>query len=177
VAVNWHVWARKSHRWGAILVAAPFLVVILTGVLLQLKKHWTWVQPPTLRGRGATPAVALDALLDAARSRPEAGVRDWDDIDRIDVQPKRGIAKVQAHSRWEVQVDLQTGEVLQVAYRRSDLIESLHDGSWFHERAKLGVFLPSALVVLGLWLTGVYLFFLPHWVRRARGKKVLNRRL
>jgi hypothetical protein len=67
-----------------------------------------------------------------------------------------------------VQVDLQTGEVLQVAYRRSDLIESLHDGSWFHDRAKLWVFLPVAVVVLGLWGTGIYLFFLPYAVRRSR---------
>ena len=52
-----------------------------------------------------------------------------------------------------------------MAYRRSDLIESLHDGSWFHDRAKLWVFLPTAAVVLMLWGTGIYLFFLPLAVR------------
>jgi hypothetical protein len=77
---------------------------------------------------------------------------------------------VHARSRWEVQVDLESGEVLQVAYRRSDLLESLHDGSWFHDRAKLWVFLPVGFVVLGLWGTGIYLFFLPHAVRWSRGR-------
>ncbi len=174
MAINWRVWTRKSHRWGAILIALPFLLVIVTGILLQLKKEWAWVQPPGMRGKGKTPTLALEAILAAARSKPEAGVRGWEDVERVDIQPSRGVAKVQAANRWEVQVDLQTGDVLQVAYRRSDLIESLHDGSWFHDRAKLWVFLPVAVVVFGLWGTGVYLFFLPYtvrWSRRRRNTK------
>ncbi|HVK10025.1 MAG TPA: PepSY domain-containing protein [Gemmataceae bacterium] len=171
MSVNWRVWTRKCHRWGAILIALPFLLVLVTGILLQLKKDWSWVQPPTARGQSKTPAIGLDAILDAARSRPEAGVQGWGDVERLDVQPGRGIAKVQAKSRWEVQVDLATGEVLQVAYRRSDLIESLHDGSWFHDSAKLWVFLPTAVIVLGLWGTGIYLFFLPHTVRWSRRRQ------
>ncbi len=168
MAINWRIWTRKSHRWGAILIALPFLLVIATGILLQLKKEWSWVQPQTLRGKGKTPTISMEAMLDAARSQPEAQVQGWGDVDRLDIQPSRGIAKVLARSRWQVQVDLQTGEVLQVAYRRSDLIESLHDGSWFHDRAKLWLFLPMALVVLGLWVTGIYLFFLPYAVRWSR---------
>lgn len=168
MAINWRVWARQGHRWGAVVVAAPFLLVIVTGLLLQIKKDWSWVQPPTQRGAGKMPTISFDALLAAARSQPEAAVRDWADVDRIDVQPGRGVAKVQAKSRWEIQVDLTTGAVLQSAYRRSDLIESLHDGSWFHDRVKVWVFLPVAVIVLGLWGTGIYLFFLPYAVRWSR---------
>lgn len=168
VPINWRIWTRKTHRWGAILVAVPFLVVIATGILLQLKKEWAWVQPGAKRGAGKLPETSFDAILQAARTVPEAGIGGWEDIDRLDVRPERGIVKVQAHNRWEIQVDLKTGAVLQAEYRRSDLIESLHDGSWFHDRVKLWVFLPTAVVVLGLWITGVYLFFLPHAVRWAR---------
>lgn len=175
MAVNWRIWARKSHRWGAILIALPFLLVIGTGILLQLKKEWSWVQPSTRRGQGKEPTVSWDSLLEAARSRPEAGIRDWSDVDRIDVQPGRGIAKIQGRNRWEIQIDTRTAEVLQIEYRRSDLIESLHDGSWFHDRAKLWVFLPVAGVVLGLWVTGIYLFFLPHAVRWSRRRQDRDR--
>ena len=139
MAVNWRIRLRKYHRWGAIVAALPFLLVIVTGLLLQVKKEWSWIQPPTQRGQGQTPAITLDQVLKAARSSPEAGVRGWQDVDRVDVRPDRGVAKVRTRGRWEVQVDLQTGEVLQTAYRRSDLIESLHDGSWFHDRAKVYV--------------------------------------
>ncbi len=168
MTVNARVLMRKGHRWGAIVVAVPFLVVIVTGILLQLKKEIPWVQPPTQRGAGKAPTIAFDAILAAARSIPEAGIEGWGDVDRLDVQPSRGLAKVTSRTRWEVQVDLKTGDVLQAAYRRSDLIESLHDGSWFHDAAKLYVFLPAAVVVLGLWVSGIYLFFLPIAVRWRR---------
>jgi uncharacterized iron-regulated membrane protein len=178
VPINWRVWMRKGHRWGAILIALPFLLVILTGLLLQLKKDWSWVQPPTARGTGSAPVVSFDAILEAAKSVPEAGIQSWADVDRLDVRPDRGLVKVQAKSGWEVQVDTGTGKVLQTEYRRSDVIETLHDGSWFGDRAKLWVFLPVAVVVLGLWISGLYLFLLPwgvRWRRRrekqAAGKK------
>jgi uncharacterized iron-regulated membrane protein len=161
---------RDIHRWGSILTALPVLVVIVTGVILQLKKDVAWVQPPSAKGSGAELNLGFAQILDAAKSAPEASIESWDDIDRLDVRPSKGIVKVRAKNRWEVQVDLGTGDVLQTAYRRSDLIESIHDGSFFHELAKLWIFLPSAVVLLVLWVTGVYLFFLPYavkWKRRA----------
>ena len=81
--------------------------------------------------------------------------------------------KVRCRNRWEIQIDTKTGDVLQVAYRRSDLIESLHDGSFFHDRVKLWVFLPSALALGVLWLTGIHLFLLPYFAKwKKRRKKV-----
>ncbi len=171
-------WSRRLHRWGALLIVAPGLVIICTGLLLQLKKQWAWVQPPTLRGSvpaDITPALTFDRILEIARSVPEARVAGWRDIDRLDVQPSRGVVKIQPFSRVEIQVDTATGAVLQVMYRRSDLIESLHDGSWFHERAKLWVFLPTGAVFLGLWLTGVYLWMLPYWARWSRDRRARAR--
>ncbi|MCS6865589.1 MAG: PepSY domain-containing protein [Gemmataceae bacterium] len=165
---NPRVFFRKSHRWGAVIVAAPFLLVLITGILLQLKKELPWVQPVTKKGHGREPQVSFDTILAAVRAVPEADVRTWADIDRLDVRPKDGIVKVQCQNRYEVQVDFQTAEVLQVAYRRSDVIESLHDGSWFHDAAKLYVFLPVALIVVSLWFTGMYLFVLPYGVKWRR---------
>ncbi len=78
--------------------------------------------------------------------------------------------KVLAKNNWEIQLGSITGEVLQVAYRRSDLIGSFHDGSWFGFWAKLGVFLPVALMLLALWLTGLVLFFQLYWVKWRRSR-------
>ncbi len=159
---------RRLHRWGAIAAAVPVAVVIATGLLLQLKKHVAWVQPPEQRGSATVPGVSMDQLLAAARSVPQAAVRDWSDVDRVDVRPSKGLAKISTTNRWEVQIDIATGQVLQSAYRRSDLLEALHDGSWFHEHAKLWLFFPAGLVLLALWLTGLYLWWLPVGVRRRR---------
>lgn len=75
--------------------------------------------------------------------------------------PGKGLLKVVSTNRCEIQLCASTGNLLQIAQRRSDLIESLHDGSWFHPAAKLWVFLPVGVVLLGLLLTGLYLFFVP----------------
>lgn len=168
---NPRLWNRKLHRWGAIAVALPFLVVITTGILLQLKKQLTWVQPAEHKTESTTPRITMEQLLEVARGVPHAGVREWSDVDRIDVRPGKGILKLTSNSRWELQVDLGTGALLQTAYRRSDLIESLHDGSWFHDLAKLWIFLPSGIVVLGLWITGIYLWLLP-WRTKAKRERL-----
>ncbi len=165
-------WMRKGHRWGALLVALPFLIVLITGLILQLKKEWHFVQPPTQRGSSAELIISFDEILRKSREVPEASIKGWEDIDRLDVRPDRGLVKVQAKSQYEIQLDSKSGEVLQVAYRRSDWLEAMHDGSWFHEKAKLYIFLPSAVVVLFLWMSGIYLFFLPVAVKLGRKSRL-----
>jgi uncharacterized iron-regulated membrane protein len=168
---------RLVHRWGAITIALPAFVVIVSGILLQLKKESAWIQPPTSRGVGTQPSLSFDQILAAARTVPEAEVETWDDIDRLDVRPNKGVVKVRCNNRWEVQLDMQTAEVLQVAYRRSDLIEAIHDGSFFADAAKLWVFLPTAVVFAVLWGTGIYLFFQPRLAKRRnrlRRQKTAN---
>jgi uncharacterized iron-regulated membrane protein len=162
-----NVWSRKLHRWGAIAVAIPVLIVIGSGLVLQLKKDVAWVQPPTQRGVEKYPEISWDEVLAAALSVEEAGWSGWDDIDRLDVRIGRGMLKIQGKNHWEVQIDTATGEVLSSTYRRSDLIEQIHDGSFFHEHAKLWIFLPSGVVLFGLWITGMYLWILPISAKRA----------
>ena len=166
---------RRLHRVGALISAVPVLVVLLSGLLLQLKKQSDWVQPPTARGAGGPPSIPFERILESARGVEAAGITSWDDVDRLDVRPSKGIVKVRGKSRWEVQVDTATGEVVQTAYRRSDLIESIHDGSWFHDAAKLWIFLPSGVVLLGLWISGVYLWLLPHMARRRKRDRAVLR--
>ena len=159
---------RKLHRVGAILVLLPALVLFPTGVLLQLKKEVEWIQPPTQEGSAPGLELTWDEILEALRGVESAEVTSWDDVDRLDVRPGIGMVKVRCANRWEVQVDSHTGAILQSSYRRSDLIESLHDGSWFHDRAKLLIWLPTGLILCGLWITGLYLWVLPYLVRRKR---------
>lgn len=78
------------------------------------------------------------------------------------------MVKVQDKNRWEVQVDIATGDVLQVAYRWSDLIAPLHDGTFFGDPVKYGVVQPTGLVFAVMWGTGAYLFVLPFLARRRQ---------
>jgi hypothetical protein len=168
--VKLQLFNRKVHYWIAVAAALPVAVIISTGLLLQLKKQLTWVQPAETRGVGVEPSISLPAVLDVCRRVPQAEVSTWEDVSRIDVRPSRGMLKVTAKNGWEVQVDTETCDVLQVAYRRSDMIEAIHDGSWFHPEAKLWVFLPTGAALGVLWCTGIYLFLLPY-IARARTRR------
>ena len=164
-----------------VLLFFSFLIVLISGLILQVKKEFTWIQPPTAQGSIAfeTPHIGFDDILEISRSDTNTTIRTWKDIDRLDVRPDDGVVKVRTTENWELQIDLGTGAILSSLPRRSDIIESIHDGSWFHDEAKLWIFLPSAVVVTILWITGIYLFFLPYfakWQNRKRMRERIERR-
>lgn len=170
---------RQIHHWGSPIIMLPLGLVIVTGILLMLKKDIDWIQPPTARGEApiAIPSQSFDDLFTVAKAVPELDLQDWRGLERVDVKPGKGVVKFVAANNWEAQIDTETGEVLQVAYRRSDIIESLHDGSFFADWVKKGVFLPSAVVLFVLWGTGIYLFVLPHWKNWQKRRKARLRSL
>jgi uncharacterized iron-regulated membrane protein len=164
--VHFNVLNRRVHYWTAAAVALPLIVIACTGSILQLKKHWAWVQPPEQRGGARTPRIELTAILESLKAEPSLNVTGWESVNRLDVRPDRGVVKAWLTSDWEAQIDLGTGKILQIAYRRSDWIESIHDGSIFGDVVKLGLFFPAAIGLVLLWLGGVYMFVLPFINRR-----------
>ena len=67
-------WSRKLHRWGAVLTALPVLIVICTGLLLQVKKQFEWIQPATAKGSGGELTSSFDQILEATRTSPWASL-------------------------------------------------------------------------------------------------------
>ncbi|UTW53927.1 PepSY-associated TM helix domain-containing protein [Kordiimonas sp. SCSIO 12610] len=166
---------RQIHHWGSIIIAIPLLVMIGAGILLMLKKEIEWIQPKSQKGieREAIPTRSLAELYEAAKTVEHAGITTWADLERVDVKADKGMVKFVSATNWEVQVDANTAEILQVAFRRSDIIEQIHDGSFFADWAKLWLFLPAGIVLFVLWITGIYLFFLPHvkkWQKKRSRK-------
>ena len=167
---------RKVHYWISFAAALPMIVMIGSGLLLQGKKQLSWVQPGEQRGTGTTPAIDLQDVLSALRALPEMDVQAWEDVNRLDVRPGQGVVKAWLINGYEVQIDLGTGRVLQTAYRRSDLFESIHDGSFFAgDWTKLGLFLPSGVVALLLWISGMWMWWVPFAAKRARRLKASAR--
>jgi hypothetical protein len=116
--------------------------------------------------------IGFDGILTSLKSVPEMGVASWDDVNRLDVRPGRGMVKAWLMNGYEVQVDLGTGRVLQTAYRRSDFIETIHDGSFFGgDWTKLGLFLPAGLTLLLLWLGGLWMWWVPFIAKRRRRRR------
>ena len=173
-----HVLNRRIHYWLTLLVAIPLTIVVSTGILLQIKKQWTWVQPPEKKGTGKVPGITFSDMLEKVRSHQGFEEFDWSDIQRIDVRPSKGVTKIVLTGDWEMQLNSTTGEILQVAIRRSDWIESLHDGSYFlGDYSKLGIFLPSGIGLLLMLVSGLWLFWHPIQAKRKKIKAKRNNEL
>ena len=160
--------SRHLHLWISLSIFLPVIIVIGSGLLLQVKKEIDWIQPPTQKANQTPLEEATDSsstiissqqILQAVQTVSNAQLTRWEDIDRLDIRPNKGIIKVRGNNHWEVQLNAYTGAVLQTAYRRTDTIESIHDGSWFFEGAKLYLFLPAALLLFVIWLTGIVMLF------------------
>ena len=63
--------------------------------MLQLKKQLNWVQPNVEITSSSQPII-LQSYLVAAKSVKEANISSWDDIERIDIRPDKGIAKIKS---------------------------------------------------------------------------------
>lgn len=188
--MNWKKANRKIHYWGALACAIPIIIVVVTGVLLLLKKDFNWIQPSTIKGQGGSPSISFKQVLENLNSHSvlkraledelnkELGSISWNDIKRIDVRPSKGVMKIQLQEQVEVQMDHQSGQILQIKIRRSDVIESIHDGSYFSDFTKYWVFLPSAILLFALWVTGIYLFIITELAkfrsRRKQKTKLIN---
>lgn len=174
---------RKIHRVLGIFLFVFFLLIGCTALLLGWKKHSSgYLLPDTLAGEPALSRteIAMDSVQQIARTALMEFREDLSpDIDRLDIRPDQGIAKVtfKAHY-WEVQVDLTTGAVLQVALRRSDFIENLHDGSYFDKvlhtdgdpiKLVYTSLMGSALIAFSL--TGFWLWFGPKVMRKTSAKR------
>ncbi len=167
---------RQVHYWISLPLLFTIFVIAISGTLLALKKDFAALQPPTQAGaRPGALGRPLSDLVAAVASVPGHAATRWQDVERIDVRPGDGIAKVILHSRTEVQVDLATGKVLQVGYRTSDWLETIHDFSILGDWAKYVFSFGTGLTLIAMAASGAYLFLLPFLVRRRKRKTARSR--
>lgn len=167
---------RLTHRWLGIFFAVVLLNISVTGLLLLEKKQFEWIQPPTHVGAQGQMQdfISTQQVLEAVLAQGHADFQSVDDIDRIDFRPGKRVHKVKSeHNHTEMQIDAITGKVLHTAVRRSDVLEALHDGSFFGDWVH-DIFMPTtAVVCILLTLGGLYLWLAPKFNKRNR--KVENR--
>jgi len=159
---------RTLHKWISIVIAIPLLVIFVTGVLLLVKKEFSVLQPPTMKGQEQTPTIAFNQILTIVQSVKDVQVNSWQDIDRLDIRPNKGVIKIRTNNRLEIQLDASSGKVLHVAQRNSDLIESIHDGTFFEKNANLWLMLPVAIASIIMLITGIIMFLLPYLKKNRR---------
>lgn len=166
---------RVLHRWFGICLAAFLLLSAATGILLSLKKNFDILQPPTQKGQSKdlTTWKSLDELQAAAYQAALAENPDTKNvIARMDVRPDKGIVKVIfEEDNLEIQLDGTTSEVLSVAPRWSDWIESLHDGSIISDLFKVISMNVLGWGLIAMIVTGFLLWYGPRRIRKLRKKR------
>lgn len=164
---------RKFHKWMGIVLAIFLLLSALTGVLLGWKKNVDLLQPPTQSGvdKALTSYKPVDELARASLLAVDSLGLTADNFDRIEYRPTKGIAKVIFDTgSWEVQVDATSLEVLSVAKRHSDWIETIHDGSIISDAFKLISMNILGLGLVFLTVTGLWLWYGPKRIRSLKSK-------
>jgi len=149
---------QNIHNWITLCIMIPLFILTITALVLMMKEQSNCVQSSTVRGGETTPTVLFETILDSVKAASGGSVTTWDDINRIDVRPSKGVAKVQLEDLREIQIDLATGEVLQAAVRCSDCIEDIHTGGYFGYRVKFGVLFVVVLLMFIQIITGIYLW-------------------
>lgn len=161
--------SKSIHKWAAIILAAPLVIIFFTGILLSISSQVQWLQPrPRVMKKTESLSLSFDKILEVTRTVQEAEIKSWQDVVQIDVRPKTAIVRVRAKNYWEVQIDGNTGEILSSAKRWKTFFILVHDGSWFASWVKKWIFIPSGVGALLLWLSGILIWSIPIFKKRGR---------
>ena len=160
----------RYHFWLALVVMVPWLIVVTSGLMMQLRDQVPGITNPLERGVSATPTLSYPRVLEVAKTIPELGVEGWSNIWRVYTYPDAGVIQIRTKRGVEAQLDASTGEVLLVATREKDFWEDLHEGivgrhhlrsgQLFESKVNLSMvlFLPVHLCALVMWVLGAIYF-------------------
>lgn len=171
---------RRIHKWLSLPFVVFMLLIGVTAILLAWKKE-TGLIPKTQKSKVENPVawIPLEEMIAIGQQVMRDSLGKSDAIDRVDVRPEKGIAKIVfKHHFTEVQVDGYSGEVLSIAQRNSDLIEKIHDGSIVDfllestsENSKIIYSTLTSLALIGFAITGFYLWYNPKKMKKAKFKR------
>ena len=175
---------RSLHRWLAPAAIVVMLLMSTTGLLLGWKKHSNgWLMADNARGVSTDMKQWLS--LDSLDRLASAYLRDSVDPsldpkkDRIEVRPEKGMVKFTFTEHYHaLQIDATSGRLLRSEIRRADWIERLHDGTLIdrflsvdNQVGKLTYTTLAALLLLGLTITGAFLWINPRRIRQRKRKQ------
>lgn len=168
---------RKIHKWISIPLFIFMFFMGVTGLLLGWKKN-TGLLPSTKKGTNneSITWVSLDNIQHIAKQFAEDSLKLSSEIDRIDVRPQKGVAKIVFTNHFtELQIDCATGKILSVTQRNSDIIEKIHDGSildfWVKTKNDEIKLFYTTIVSLGLILlsfSGFWLWYNPKRIKKQK---------
>ncbi|WP_413560796.1 PepSY domain-containing protein [Bdellovibrio sp. HCB209] len=159
---------RKWHRWISVATALPFLITLITGIILATRSFNPLIQPTSVKLEKGL-ALSLDQIVEKAAAVPGSGIQSIADISRLDMRIGKGEIRIRpAKGKMQILMNAQTGDILSTEQPMTSLLVELHEGAFFGKYVQFGLFFPSFLGVLFLLVSGLVLFLIPYQVRRKR---------
>jgi uncharacterized iron-regulated membrane protein len=160
------------HLWLGVIATVSLVGISVTGILLNHKRGLGLM--PEVAHEATAPfgdAITLERIANAAlEAAPEASRGEWKSgdpvdvniIDRMDVRPRDGLAKVRLRDKasMEMTVDIATGKVIHAGRRGDVFLEKLHSGEALGGRFVLLSDIAAIALVLTL-ITGYWLWLVP----------------
>ncbi len=144
---------RKYHRIISIIVALPFSVMLLTGLVLLMRNQFEFIQPESVKmQRDSTLSLlTFDQVIE------KSGVPQ-ENIDQIILRPKKFHLSLRLKNGEEIQMHPQTGEILKKAMRRTNFFIDLHQGTIAGDIGQYLIAFPTALGLVFLLISGLIIF-------------------
>lgn len=169
---------RRLHKWLALPLFVFMFIIGATGVLLGWKKQAD-LTPPTQKGisNDASEWISLEQIQDIATEYAKNSLKVSPEIDRIDVRPGKGVAKILFVSHYtELQIDLASGKIISTEKRWNDFIEHLHDGTIVDrligndgDHAKVTYTTLTSVGLMLLSFSGFWMWWNPKRIRKIKG--------
>jgi uncharacterized iron-regulated membrane protein len=139
---------RSTHRKVSVIILLPLTVIILSGLILQLRNQFEWIQPKTIsatspQGNVMSPEEAFHKLRLTS-----------DKVEQYIYRPSKKNISIRLTNGEEIQIDPTSGEVLKQAKRRTNLLIDLHQGSILGPVGQYGFYLLSGIGLLFLLISG-----------------------
>ncbi len=167
---------RSLHRWIGFLASLFLALISVTGFFLAMKDRFAFMRPPVqeaVKLESAEQILPVARILEVAFGAGHPELSEIKEVDRVDYRPGDNVFKVVSKDGYrEIQVDGTTGTIVSDAFRNDQLMEDIHDMSFFADAAH-GYLLPIVAVgLLLLSLSGIFIFFTPIYRRwKFRHKK------
>jgi uncharacterized iron-regulated membrane protein len=142
---NW----KKLHGYIALIITLPLIVTALTGVILQLRDQFEFIQPSPIKTELA-PNKKLLTFEAIQEKHP--------DLDQVIYKPSKGTMVVRFKDGLETHLHPQTGEALKTAMRRTNFLIDLHQGSWMGKFGQYIIHFSTGLGLCFLIVSGLIIY-------------------
>lgn len=144
---------RELHRKLSLIIFLPLTVIVFTGLALQLRNQFEWIQPSTISGQKMPQEViSFSRLIAQHNLEPKT-------VEQMIYRPSKNNVAIRLVTGEEIQIDAYSGKILKRAQRRTNFLIDLHQGSILGPVGQYGIYLLSALGLILLLITGAMLLF------------------